>query len=345
MCWPTFITRIDHGGLRLPARPSPSSKSPVPCLLSCFYCGDERCADDGLLLQPDSRIARSSSSGLVALKTGACGGAALAALLPDASVRRAGGDGGRVPLCTPAGAPFAATGGDTMPARTGAASLIGASVREDGEAVLPGTWIAAAGSGSGCAGMRAAAVAGALRTGTVTGATSGPSGMGTNADTGGRGGAACCSVGGGGYAGDVSGACDPVPMRAGSGTTGVAATGRMVVTTMGAAGAAGAGVRIGVGTPIAATARARSAAATVTAGRCVDAGAGVAATRGPGTTMDAGAAGAAATVCALLWGARRAAAVAGAVLLLSQLEREIACPTSVCASTLLASSVSTSRAF
>src|SRR5471032_3617798 len=180
MCWPTFITRIDHGGLRLQTRPSPSSKSPVPCLLSCFYCGVERCADDGLLLQPDSRIARSSSSGLFALKTGAC---------------------------------------------------------------------------------------------------------------------------------------DPVPMRVGSGTAC-------------AAGAAGTGVRIGVGTPIAATACACWAAATVTVDRCIDAGAG------------AGAAGAAAAVCGLLWGAPCAAVVAGAVLLASQPERAIACPMSVCASALLASSVS-----
>src|SRR5476649_1586418 len=264
MCWATFITRIDHGGLRLPARPSTSSKSPSVCLLfpscflPCFYCGVGRCADDWLLVHPDSRIARSSSSGLLALKPGARG---CAALSPDATARRAVGDGGRVPLCTLAGAPFASTGGDTMPARTGTASLMGASGCKDGEAVLPGTWVAVAVAGSGCAGARAAAVAGALRTGAVAFATSGPSGMGTNTGTGGRGGAACCSAGGGEYDGDVSGACEPVPMRVGSGT-GCGATGeRMVVTTTGAAGA---GVAIGVGTPIAATARACCAAETVT---------------------------------------------------------------------------------
>jgi len=274
MCWATFITRIDHGGLRLPARPSTSSKSAsvcllflvscfLPCFLPCFYCGDECCADDWLLVHPDSRIARSSSSGLLALKPGARGCAALAALSPEATTRRAVGDGGRVPLCTLAGAPFASTGGDTMPARTGTASLMGARACKDGEAVLPGTWIAAAGSGSGCAGARAAAVAGTLRTGTVAVAPSGPSGMGTNAGTGGRGGAACCSVGGGEYDGDVSGACEPVPMRVGSGTACGATGVRMVVTTTGAAGA---GVAIGVGTPIAATARACCAAETATVG-------------------------------------------------------------------------------
>ena len=75
-----------------------------------------------------------------------------------------------------------------MPARTGAASLIGASVRviAGGEAVSPGTWAAVA----------------APRTGAVAGITSVPSGMGINAATGGPGGAACC--GGGGYGADVS---------------------------------------------------------------------------------------------------------------------------------------------
>ena len=137
-----------------------------------------------------------------------------------------------------------------MAARTGTASLTGASGRITGcEEVSPGTWVEAAGSGSGsgCAGARAVAFAGALRTGAVAGVISGPSGIGTNAgtDTGtdGRGGAVCCSGGGGGYGGDVSGPCEPAPMGvAGCGTAGVAATGeRRVVTTTGADGAAGTG--------------------------------------------------------------------------------------------------------
>ena len=91
-------------------------------------------------------------------------------------------------LCTLAAGPFAATRGDTTPARTGTASLTGASgrVTTGGEAVSTGTWADAA----------------ALRTGAVAGIASGPSGMGTNAGAGGRGGAACC--GDGGYGGDVS---------------------------------------------------------------------------------------------------------------------------------------------
>ncbi|MEA3126849.1 MAG: hypothetical protein QOD67_3868, partial [Caballeronia sp.] len=128
-----------------------------------------------------------------------------------------------------------------MPARTGTASLIGASWRTTGgEAVSPGTWAAVAGSGSGWAGARAVAAAGELRTGAVAGMASGPSGIGTNAGaegTGGRVGAACCCGCGEVVGDDVSGACEPVPGTA-CAVTGV----RMVVTTVGATGAAATGV-------------------------------------------------------------------------------------------------------
>ena len=146
----------------------------------------------------------------------------------------------------------------------------------------------------------------------------------------------------------MSGACKFVPMRAcadpagavtGAGIGAATGAGTMVMA-MGADGAAGAGIGMVVGTPIAATARACSAAETVTVCLCTGAG-GVAAYRGPGTNMDAGGA---AAVGPLLRGAACAAVVAGLVLL-SQPDRAIACSTSVCASALLASIVSTSRAF
>lgn len=114
-----------------------------------------------------------------------------------------------------------------MPARTGAASLTGASGRVDvGEAVSLGIW---------------AAVAGGLPTNAVAGIASGPSGIGTNAGAAERDGAASCSSGVP-VAADVSGACEPVLTRAASGAARAATGERLVVTTVGATGAAAKGV-------------------------------------------------------------------------------------------------------
>jgi len=250
------------------------------------YCGVGRCFDDCPLDHPDSRIARSSASASVVLRTGVFGWTVLGALSPAASVRVTI-TGAAVVAAWFAGT-IVAEGGVTL-VRTGTASATGC-VSSDG--------------------VRTAGVAGDAARAT---GISGPSGIGMNvdvdvdvdvdADT-----AAC---GAAMSPADVSGACDPVLTRVESEATGAACVDVATVAGM-----------TGIGR--------NGADGTDTTLRAED-------DDGDG---DAGAT--ASGVGTLDFGVARA--VAGAVLF-SHPERVIACSTSVCASTLLASIARTSRAF
>src|ERR1700712_3726199 len=90
MCLATFIARIDQCGRRLRARPfcllPVSLMNRVLRVFSSVYCDGERCFDDPLA-HPDSRIARSSASVSVVLRTIVFGWAAFCAPSPETTVR------------------------------------------------------------------------------------------------------------------------------------------------------------------------------------------------------------------------------------------------------------------